>query len=323
MKPNSCLAVVIAILALAGCTSGYTGAARTSAGCRLPVVIRSFDPTSHVWSPDAAGFVSYPGGNFTLAKTNGVRYDARRHRWLPAGLPTPDGAGYIYTTNTAVHRVWLDSGVDRTIVTGRWWALGFVADQLYLAEVVPAPPYALEGVPPNTSEGELTTTRGIARTTLSGDIPVFVTHQGGISALSSLGGWGFDRADGMMQAPDRVLHLDLSSGVIEPWLSMAGVMLSGFDAQGHPFVFNHGDTVHVVRLMSKGDGRVVFEGPYHAPWPQPPSYVDGDRVWFSGFSITDPRFDAPALLYEPGVGLHPSVGVPGAQVTVAGPCTKE
>ena len=127
-----------------------------------------------------------------------------------------------------------------------------------------------------------------------------------------------------MQAPDRVIHLDLTTGVIEPWLTgIPGVMFSGFGAQGHPFVFIHGDTVHVVRLMGKGDARVVFDGPSTAPWPQPPFYVDGDRVWFSGMGITEPTLEATTLLYEPGVGLHPSVGVPGAQVTVAGPCTRE
>lgn len=276
------------------------------------MIIRTFDRGT--WSPDQTGFLSYPGGTFTPAYANGVRYDARRHRWLPAGVPTPDGSGYVYTTEAAVHRVWLDTGLDQTIVAGRWAALGFVADRLYLAEVVPAP----------VSESGAYTMRGLARTSASGGDPVFITHQGGISALSSLGAWELDRADGMMQAPDRVLHVDLDTGEVEPWLTgLAGVMLSGFDGQGHPFVFTHGDTVHVVRLMGKGDARAVFDGPYHAPWPEPPYYVDGEKVWFSGFSITDPKFDAPALLYEPGAGLQPSVGVPGAQVTVAGPCTNE
>jgi hypothetical protein len=120
-----------------------------------------------------------------------------------------------------------------------------------------------------------------------------------------------------------ILALAACTGVIEPWLSMPGVMLAGFDGAGHPFVFNHGDTLRVVQLIAKNSARDVFLGPAIAPWPEPPYYVDGDRVWFSGFSVTDPKFDAPAILYEPGVGLHPSVGVPGAQVTVAGPCTDE
>lgn len=315
--------VAIATLALTTCSTGNAGAGpsgqasasrTTSAGCLLPVVVRSFDHASGTWSPDATGFLTYPGGTFTPANAPGVRYDARRHRWLPSGIPTPDGSGYVYTTDTAVHRVWLDTGLDQAIVAGRWWALGFVADQLYLSEVMPVPDSALGT--------NLTTISGIARISASGGDPVFITHQRSWS-ISPLGGWSFDRADGLMQAPDRVLHLDLNTGVIEPWLSLPGVMLAGFDAQGHPFVFNHGDTVRVVRVMDEGDARVVFDGPDHAPWPQPPSYVDGERVWFSGSSIVDPKFEAPALLYEPGLGLHPSIGVPGAQVTVAGPCTNE
>jgi hypothetical protein len=277
------------------------------------VVIRSFDRPSAKWSPDATGFLTYPGGTFMAANAQGVRYDARRHRWLPAGVPTPDGSGYVYTTDTAVHRVWLDTGRDETIVSGSWWALGFVGDQLYLGEVASAP---------SSFEGGGNTIRGVAHTSATGGNPVFVTHQGGLWSISSLGGWSFDRADGKMQAPDRVLHLDLNTGVVEPRLTgMPGVMLSGFDAQGNPFVFNHGDALRVVRVMGKEDARVVFVGPYAAPWPEPPYYVDGDRVWFSGFSITEPTLEAPALLYEPGAGLRPSIGVPGAQVTVAGPCT--
>jgi hypothetical protein len=278
------------------------------------VVIRYFDQPSGTWSPNSTGFLSYPGGEYTAANAQGVRHDAKRKRWLPAGVPTPDGSGYVDTTDTAVHRVWLDTGLDQTIVAGRWWVLGFVANQLYLSEVMPVPDSAL-------GTG-LTTISGIAGTSPSGGDPVFVTHQRSW-AISPLGAWSFDRADGLMQAPDRLLHLDLSTGVIEPWLSMPGVMLAGFDAQGHPFVFNHGDTLRVVQLFAKDSARDVFLGPATAPWPEPPYYVDGNRVWFSGFSVTDPKFDAPALLYEPGVGLHPSVGVPGAQVTVAGPCTNE
>jgi hypothetical protein len=125
-----------------------------------------------------------------------------------------------------------------------------------------------------------------------------------------------------MQAPDRVLYVDLTTGVVEPWVTtMRGVMLAGFDGQGHPFVFNHDDKLRVARLMGKEDAREVFLGAYDSPRPESPFYVDGERVWFSGFSTTDPTFEAPVLLFEPGVGLRPSIGVPGAQVTVAGPCT--
>jgi hypothetical protein len=313
---NSRIAASISMLVLGACVSQAqtASATPTPAGCLLPVVVRTFDPTSHTWSPNTTGFLTYPGGTFTAANAQGVRYDAKRKRWLPAGVPTPDGSGYVYNTDTAVHRVSLDTGADQAIVAGRWWVLGFVADQLYLSEVTPLPDSAL-----GTNVSSIS---GLARTSASGGAPVFIDRQRSWS-VSALGGWSFDRADGLNQAPDRVLHLDLSTGVIEPWLSMPGVMLAGFDAQGHPFVFSPGDTVHAVRLMAKEDARVVFDGPNHSPWPQLPSYVDGERVWFSGSSTVDPKFEAPALLYEPGAGLHPSVGVPGAQVTVAGPCTNE
>jgi hypothetical protein len=283
--------------------------------CELPVVISRFDKATGAWTPDTAGFISYPAGEFTRANADGVRYDARRKRWLPAGLPTPDGAAYLYADATSnIHRVTVDSGVDDVILRGSWVPIGFENGELYLAEVrlIPEGAFGAGGY----IQG------GLAKVAASGGTPVFITNHPGPWWISSRGAWSFDRADGLMQAPDRVLHLDLNTGAVEPWLSgVPGVMLSGFDSQGHPFVFNHGDTLRVVRLIGKDDAREVFLGAYAAPWPEPPFFVDGERVWFSGFSITDPTFEAPALLYQPGVGLRPSIGVPGSQVRVAGPCT--
>ena len=273
--------------------------------CRLPVVIRRRGV------PDTAGFLANPGGGFTPANANGVRYDVRRDRWLPPGLPTPDGAGYVYADDAgAIHLLTLDSGLDRAIVTGAWWPVGFVGDRLYLVEQRPI-------------EGGGHTFGGLAQISLSGGTPTLITNHTGLWSVSSLGAWSSDRADGFQQAPDRVLHLDLATGAIEPWLSGVGnVTVIGFDAGGHPFAVSQG-AVRVLLLMNPGDSREVYSGPQDG-WPEAPSFVDGDRVWFSGFSIKydpiSPAVEAPVWLYQPGVGLQPSVGVPGASVSVAGPC---
>lgn len=113
------LGVLCAAALLAACTSESTGSHSTptakptasAAVCRLPVVVRRFDAGSRTWSADQTGFLTYPTGGLVAANGSGVRYDARLDRWLPPGLPTPDGTGYVYGDNAGnVHRVVLSSG---------------------------------------------------------------------------------------------------------------------------------------------------------------------------------------------------------------------
>jgi hypothetical protein len=285
----------------------------SSLPCRLPVVIRKFDPKTHTWSPDTTGFLTYPAGELISASGVGVRYDVSRGRWLPAGMPTPDGTGYVYSDAAgAVHVVSVDSGQDRVILPGAWAPIGFVGNVLYVAQERPITPGAFVGG--GYTQG------GLAETDLSGTTPTFVTQHSGPWRVSSLGGWTLDRADGMQQAPDRVLHVDLATGAVQPWLTGVGnAMLIGFDGGGHPFVVTDGG-VRVVLVADSHENRGVYTGTPGNGWPESPYYVDGGNVWFSGFGIKDPAFDAPAWHYSPEAGLQPSVGVPGAQVSVAGPC---
>jgi hypothetical protein len=97
------------------------------------------------------------------------------------------------------------------------------------------------------------------------------------------------------------------------------VTVVGFDGLGHPFAVGEG-AVQVLLLIDPETSRNIYSGSPEKGWPDAPYYVDGDSVWFSGFSIKDPTFEAPAWLYRPDTGLQPSVGVPGAQVNIAGPC---
>jgi hypothetical protein len=278
------------------------------------VVVSRFDPTARTWSPDTSGFLTYPAGEFTTAGATGVRYDTSRRVWLPSGVPTPDGAGYVYADSAgAIHETTIDSGLDRVVVPGSWEPLGFIGNSLYVTEAKPIPPSAFAGG--GYTEG------GVYKTDLSGSKPVAVTQHSGPWWLSSLGAWTMDRADGFRQAPDRVLHLDLETRAITPWLSGVGsVSVVGFDAAGHPFVVAGGDGVQVMLLIDPETSRNVYSGSREQGWPDAPYYVDGDNVWFSGFGIKDPTYEAPAWLYRPAVGLRPSVGVPGSQVKVAGPC---
>ena len=265
-----------------------------------------------------AGFLTVPGGEFTSANASGVRYDAARRQWLPAGIPTPDRAGYVYTAYnndgapTAIHVVTLASGQDRVVVAGSWAAKGFVGTSLYLVESIPTSGAYSGG---GYREGRLATT------SLVGGAPTFVTQHLGPWWVSDLGAWTLDRADGMLQAPDRVLHVDLATGDVQPWLTgFTNLAIIGFDAAGDPFVVSESG-VSVLLVMDPRTSRNVYTGPRDNGWPDSPSVVDGENVWFSGFSIKDPTFEAPVWRYNPDTGLRPSVGVPGAQVSVAGACT--
>ncbi len=325
------LGVLTSLVLVAACGSGTTPIALSSATpatpstspmqstpsstCRLPVVIRKFDTTAHNWGADTAGFLTYPDGGFTSANASGVRYDTARRLWLPAGIPTPDEAGYVYTDGAgAIHVVTLESGQDRIFVTGSWVALGFVGNTLYVAESIPNPAGSFAGG--SYREGRL------ARTDLSGAVPAFVTQHAGPWWVSSLGAWTLDRADGMQQAPDRVLHADLATGAVSAWLTGVGdVTIAAFDAAGHPFVVGQGG-IQVLLVVDSRSALNIYRGARENGWPESPYYVDGDKVWLSGFSIKDPTFEAPAWLYSPGTGLQTSVGVRGAQVSVAGPCIR-
>lgn len=326
---KAALGVLSSVLLVGACGSGTTPTALSSATpatastsqmqsspsstCRLPVVVRKFDTTTHTWGAHTAGFLTYPDGGFTSVNASGVRYDAVRRLWLPAGIPTPDGAGYVYTDSAgAIHVVALESGQDRVLVTGSWVALGFVGTNLYVAESIPNPPGGFAGG--GYREGRL------ARTDLSGAAPAFVTQHAGPWWVSSLGAWTLDRADGMQQAPDRVLRADLATGAVNPWLTGVGdVTIAGFDAAGHPLVVGQGG-IQIVLVVDSRRSVTIYSGARENGWPESPYYVDGDKVWLSGFSIKDPTFEAPTWLYSPGNGLQPSVGLPGAQVSVAGPC---
>src|SRR5919197_2113506 len=196
-------------------TANTVSASPTSSACHLPVVVRRFDPAARTWSPDTSGFLTYPAGEFTTAGATGVRYDASRRVWLPNGVPTPGGAGYVYADSAgAIQVTTIDSGLDRAVVSGSWVPLGFVGDSLYVAEAKP--------IPPSTFAGGGYTEGGVYRTDLSGAKPAAITEHPGPWWLSSLGAWTADRADGLQQAPDRVLHLDLQTGAVTPWLSGVG-----------------------------------------------------------------------------------------------------
>jgi hypothetical protein len=284
------------------------------AACRLPVVVRRFNPANRTWSADQSAFLTYPAGGLVAASGNGVRYDARRDRWLPAGVPTPDGTGYVYADDGGnVHQVVLDSGRDTVIVRGQWSPIGFVGGQLYLEEWRTSAPSAFGGG--GGAPGRL------ARTSLSGGQPTIVTQHVGYWSLSALGAWTLDATAPTQFAPDRLLHLDLATGTLEPWLSgVPFIDPIGFDAGGHPVVLIEHEAVRVQLLMGRGDAREIYSGPRALGWPEGPTFADGGRVWFSGFNATEPTFEAPVWLYQPGIGLNPSVGVPGAQVSVAGGC---
>lgn len=314
------LILVVGLVALAAaCTASSTpvnpiapGKTSSAGACRLPVQVRRFDPSTHAWSGDVSGFLTYPGSGFSPTNAAGARYDTRRGLWLPFGTPTPDGTGYVYRDEAdQVHQVIIESGRDRVIASGPWTPLGFIHDSLYLVEVRPL----------NPPETGVFTLGGVAELNLESGKLTPITQRRGPWWVSSLGLWTVDRADGFQQAPDRVLRVDPATGAEEVWQSDApNVNLAGFDGGGHPIVVSEAEPVRAFLLPKAGNPKEVYRGARAAGWPVGPSYVDGDRVWFTGMSIKDPTFEAPVWLYRSGSGLRPSIGVPGAAVAVAGAC---
>jgi hypothetical protein len=207
-------------------TPTVTAAALT---CRMPI-------SNSV--PGTSGFITFPGGAFTVDPTsnprlpgysdnsyvNGYTYDFKWSRWLPVSYRavSTDGSMYAYFS-TAMHVVSLDSGADRSLGAPSGWSAGMMEPPDILA-LTPDGVYAHAGLPGLWLIG----TAGTAQ----------VTTEGYWDAVSGGAAWG--RSTNIYPAEGSVysiLRLDLKTGVAQPWFTKAGVQqVVGADVYGNPVV---------------------------------------------------------------------------------------
>ena len=229
--------------------------------CRLPI--------SSSATPGTAGFITFPGGIFTVDPTSnptlpghgdsayvaGYTYNFSRSRWLPASwrAVASDGSGYAYWDGTAVHVVNLDSGRDGLLGAPPGW------DHLL------QPPSILALTPEGVfiqagSQGMWLVGSGHQRQ---------VTTEGYWDAVANGAGWGRPTnsypGDGAVYS---ILRLDLKTGVSEPWFTRAGVLaVVGVDVDGYPIVMvtpkigpNSSD-LELWLVTGRDQGRLIYSAP--------------------------------------------------------------
>src|SRR5260370_26176097 len=120
--------------------------------CRLPISDSM---------PGTSGFITFPGGAFTVDPTsnprlpgysdnsyvNGYTYDFKWSRWLPVSYRavSKDGSTYAYFS-TAMHLVSVDSGSDRSLGAPPGWSTGMIEPPDILA-LTPDGVYSHSGLP--------------------------------------------------------------------------------------------------------------------------------------------------------------------------------
>lgn len=293
--------------------------------CRLPVAHAEALP-DHTLGPLETGFVTFPGGALTGDKNGAFEaepgnnaivrsvarpvlrgdlavatYTRRYGRWIPASLAavSPDSSHYAYSESysdvngprSRIHSVSLATAVDRVVYdTGFYGVISYEADGVYLFAVgyADAPNRGLWRLDP--------TARSLTRKASEN---LTFDYVGGGAA------WYGDLAPGdhappsmdnnpMAQAffKDRVLRMDLKSGVASPWFRRPGkeVHTVGVDASGHPIVSvsqpTDGPTTASQELWLLTAPEVAKQI-YSGPGSNSPDYVgfgsplaDSHGIWF-------------------------------------------
>ena len=236
----SVLLVAVAAL-IASCTGQGTQAASSPSPSVTPTVtaaaLKCRVPISDS-GPGTSGFITFPGGAFTVDPTsnprlpgysdnsyvNGYTYDFKLARWLPVSYRAVSGDGSTYAYfSTAMHLVSIESGSDRTLGAPPGWSTAMMEPPAILALTAEGV-YAHAGLPGLWLIG----TAGMTQ----------VTKEGYWDAVSGDAAWG--RATNIYPAEGSVysiLRLDLKTGVAVPWFTKAGVQqVVGADVHGNPVV---------------------------------------------------------------------------------------
>jgi hypothetical protein len=305
-----------------------TASAGPSAGfaCRLPLANFENGPGGYPTGTLKPGFVTFPGavfaldpnGAFETITTNGwdkvksvakpylyggpgvATYTRRFGRWLPASVAavSPDSSHYAYAESysdangprSRIHVVDVASAADRVVYDQGFYAvIDYEPDGIYLFAVgyADAPNSGLWRLDPQARS-----------LTKIGSQNLTVDYVGGGGA------WYSDLAPGdqppssltnpMARAffKDRVLRLDLKTGVAAPWFRQPGIDVRaiGVDGLGHAIVTGSPPTdaatstsEDVWLITAPGVARQIYSG----PGSDSPDFVgfstplaDSHGVWF-------------------------------------------
>lgn len=260
-------------------------AAPTAASCRLPVASGDApsDGNSAHGTAGHGGFITVPGGAFSIDSASLATYDLAAARWLPVGRAwvAPDGRRYAYPEYRSgsgpvtgiIHVVDVAGGADHPLTVPAPSApISWENAGIYLARVVPnsdAPPQGLSLLDP--ASGQLRQISADGRWTAIGTGAAYGTDLDSSIAGPSGPGLG---------AANRLRKLDLATGTastVQPYPGL-NVQILGM----------HGDTPILMTIDGAGQETVadgsarLYQGPSSGNAPAAPVVVDGSTVWLSG-----------------------------------------
>lgn len=269
-----------------------------SLSCRLPVVWDMLGDTT-----ERLGFLTFPGGTLTQdpsAPARALFYDRAYQRWLPVWRQavSADGTRYAYDagnlglhTGGKLHVVDVSTGADRVVYVDSAGIVYKVVD------------FSSGGIYVTAGDSE-SRSSGMWYLNLAGGSPQLINNNIESPALGGGFGWGLDfnagdpsPAPGGFQSPvNRMLRVDLTSGVATPWFYRPGadIYIVGFDSAGNPLVGvlgatdatgRHSFEVWSVSSSSAAASR-LFVGSNNAPIPSSVSAIDRHGVWLDGSSST-------------------------------------
>jgi hypothetical protein len=292
-----------------------------SLSCRLPVI----------WNDTAAraGFLSFPGGVLaqdSSAPAGALFYDRAYQRWLPVWRESvsADGRSYAYDsgdlmfhTGGKVHVVNVTTGADKVVYidspTVVYKIVDFTGAGIYVTE--------------GDSEGR---SRGLWFLSPAGGAPRLINSKVESPVLGGGFGWGldFNTADpspappGLEGPVNRLLRIDLASGVATPWFYRPGanIFTIGSDSTGDPLVgviratdATGGNSLEIWSVNSSSAAATrLLVASTNAPTPGMVSAIDRHGVWLDGSSGT-------AWLYSAG-SMQIAATVANASLHIAGGC---
>jgi hypothetical protein len=225
------------LVGCAGCSpEGSVGTASplasptATAKCQLPVFLTNGNRGDIVHGPNGAGFVGFPGGDFSMDPTGnlspyfGLTYDWTVHKWLPIwpDAVAPDGLSYVIPNNDTAQWDLVDARNDshRALVAVKDWN---------------ARSYQKEGIYLDKDGGERPGPSGLWLLDPSTGVIRQITSQGPWTSIGVGAAWGFEGLDAASKTLRRV---DLKSGEITVWHASDGVAyeIYGRDQVGRPLL---------------------------------------------------------------------------------------
>jgi hypothetical protein len=306
-------------------TASATASPTTTLKCRLPVFLNNGNPgeiihppNGSLWGtlrPSGAGFVGFPGGQFTTDPAGnligyfGRTYDWAVLKWLPIwpDAVAPDGLSYFIPNNETAQWDLVDARNDshRALVAVKDWN---------------ARSYQKEGIYLDKDGGESAGPPGLWLLDPSTGAIRQITSQGPWVSIGAGAAWGFEGyGDGSVGTTLR--RLDLKSGDVTTWYASDGAdyQTFGHDLVGRPLLvslvtpspkgYSYGGLFELAALgqlvklaSTNGDSLSVPVSDQHGIW-----FAIGTGVWLYSNGLLH------KVASLPGDGAQPA-GTASAQV---------